>query len=179
MCALLTIPDGAIAMYLHQPANLLRAAVVALAVCCLPQSAASPVGASQATKINGMTVSTPRGSSAWASDDMVATISELKELGVNWIAIHPYGRIDTDGTVSWSLPRRGRRGEPRSTTGGEGSAPAVPERAPDWLRRPIEEAHRQGMKILIKPHLAYWRDDEWRGDIRYENDEDWNRFFTT
>ena len=35
------------------------------------------------------------------------------------------------------------------------------------------------MKILVKPHLAYWRDYAWRGDIRYETEQEWDRFFTT
>ncbi len=136
----------------------------------------------QIEKINGMTVSTPRGSSAWASDDMVSTIAELKGLGVNWIAIHPYGRVSTDGTVRWSWPRR-RRGRGGEAPSGGDSRPAsgaeMPDIAPDWLRRPIDEAHRQGIKILVKPHLENWRDYEWRGAIRYESDEEWERFFST
>ena len=136
----------------------------------------------QAAKINGMTVSTPRGSSAWASDDMVSTIAELKALGVNWIAIHPYGRVSTDGTVRWSWPRR-RRGRAGEAPTGQATRPRsgaeMPEIAPEWLRRPIDEAHRQGIKILVKPHLENWRDYEWRGAIRYETDEEWERFFST
>ena len=54
-----------------------------------------------ASPIHGMTVSTPRGSSVWAGDDMVGTIAELADLGVNWIAIHPYARIERDGQVTW------------------------------------------------------------------------------
>jgi len=158
-----------------------------LTFCCLTASTVSaggvttangpPAGARVAAvskagaqaDIRGMTVSTPRGNSAWANDDMVGTIAELEMIGVNWIAIHPYGRIGTDGTVSWSWSRD-ERDDPAGA--GEGSAP-------DWLRRPIEEAHRRGLKIMVKPHLAHWRDYEWRGDIRYETDEDWNRFFDT
>ena len=49
--------------------------------------------------------------------------------------------------------------------------------APAWIRRPIEEAHRRGLKILVKPHLSYWGRYEWRGDIVYETDEECNRFF--
>ena len=74
--------------------------------------------------------------------------------------------------MSWALPRRGR-----DTTGGNASG--VADTAPDWLRRPIDEAHRLGVKILVKPHLENWRDYEWRGDIRYHSDEEWDRFFST
>ena len=112
--------------------------------------------------IKGMTVSTPRGSAEWGSDQMVRTIADLETLGVNWIAIHPYARIEKDGTVRW-----------RRRDGG-----AVSE-APDWLRRPIEESHRRGLRILIKPHLAYWGNYEWRGDIRFDSRERQERFFST
>ncbi len=148
------------------------------------------------TEVRGMTVSTPRGNSEWAGDEMVGTLDELQAMGVNWVAIHPYGRIGTDGTVSWSWPRRRRRGgategergspppanSPAALGGPPGAAeapPGAPDSAPRWLRRPIEEAHRRGLKIMVKPHLANWRDYAWRGDISYETDEAWNRFFTT
>ena len=173
----------------RRPVYSIRAAVVALAVSIVAPGTTTVAAGPQAQPINGMTVSTPRGSSAWASDDMVGTIGELKGLGVNWIAIHPYGRVSTDGTVSWSWPRR-RRGDggeaPRGRPDGADSGSpnpqdgaAAPDAAPEWLRRPIEEAHRQGLKILVKPHLENWRDYEWRGDIRYDSDAEWDRFFTT
>jgi hypothetical protein len=111
-------------------------------------------------KINGMTVSTPRGSAEWGRDNMVPTITDLRSLGVNWIAIHPYAGIDRDGTVRW------RRGE-------------GPDEAPEWLTRPIREAHRQGVKIFVKPHLAYWGRFSWRGEIEFASAEEWQRFFTT
>ena len=48
-----------------------------------------------------------------------------------------------------------------------------------WLTRPIAEAHRLGLKIMIKPHLAYWGSPfRWRGDITFETDDQWRRFFT-
>ena len=126
----------------------------------------------QDSAIRGMTVSTPRGSSVWARDDMVSTIAELKAIGVNWIAIHPYLAISTDGTVSWRRSRS-RHGEASS------AAESEPTEAPEWLRRPIEEAHRQGVKILIKPHIAHWRAYAWRGDISYDTEQEWERFFTS
>jgi len=170
-------------MSLHSPeiarrrGNLI-ALTILLSVFLLPPTA--PSRASQTVssdRINGMTVSTPRGSSAWAGEEMVDTIAELRDMGVNWIAIHPYGRVQTDGTVSWSWPRRrgGRSGE----SDGASEPPSGPDTAPDWLRKPIAEAHRQGLKILVKPHLENWRDYEWRGAIAYETDAEWDRFFTT
>ena len=150
------------------------AGVAASAVAVPPSSGAAHLssGPAQDSAIRGMTVSTPRGSSVWASDDMVSTIAELKALGVNWIAIHPYLSISTDGTVS-SRRSRVRRG------GTSPAAESEPGEAPEWLRRPIEEAHRQGVKILIKPHIAHWRDYAWRGDISYDTEREWERFFSS
>jgi hypothetical protein len=57
--------------------------------------------AARLDKINGMTVSTPGGSAEWGRDHIVTTITDLRTLGVNWIAIHPYASIDRDGNVRW------------------------------------------------------------------------------
>ena len=114
-----------------------------------------------AEAMQGMTVSTSRGGSDWGSDAIVPTVADLKGIGVNWIAIHPYARIDRTGEVTW----RNREGDSNE--------------APEWIRRPIEEAHRQGLKIMIKPHLAYWGSYSWRGDIAYDSAEEWELFFTS
>lgn len=126
------------------------------AIAAAPATPASPSPPFD-SPIRGMTVSAPRGTDIWGSDEMVATIAELQAMGVNWIAIHPYARIGGDGTVS---VRDG---------GGE---------APGWLRRPIAEAHRRGMRIMIKPHLAYWGTFAWAGDITFDTDAEWQRFFS-
>ena len=118
-------------------------------------------GAAGMVDVRGMTVSASRSGQSWGSDAMVETMRRLRALGVNWIAIHPYGRIDGDGTV----------GILRGLPLGEDVR---------WLRRPIEEAHRLGLKIMIKPHLAYWHSPfEWRGKIEFQTAEDWDRFFIT
>jgi len=151
------------------------AAPAVLALALASPAGARPPGAAAAGRqvdaalpIHGITVSTPRGSSMWASDEMVATLDELAGLGANWVAIHPYARIDADGTVRWR----------RRTPADDRPAGTRPE-APEWLRRPIREAHRRGLKILIKPHLAYWRTWEWRGDIAFDSAAAWDRFFTS
>lgn len=106
-----------------------------------------------------MTISCQTWGREWGSDDMVQALEDVRSLGVNWIAIHPYARIHTDGTV------------------------VLRQRAyadASWLTRPIEEAHRLGLKVLIKPHLAYWGSSfSWRGDIAFDSTAQWQRFFTT
>ncbi len=111
----------------------------------------------QPEPVQGMTISCQTWGWEWGTDEMVESMRELKALGVNWICIHPYAAIRGDGSVRW-------RGE----------------EAPAWLTRPIREAHALGMKILIKPHLAYWGSPfEWRGAITFEDEAQWQRFFTT
>ena len=105
-------------------------------------------------------MSTPRYGQEWGSDQMVTCLGELRELGANWVATHPYASIRDDGTVGTRID---------------------PEAPPDYLTRPIREARARGMKILIKPHLAYWgsRRFSWRGEIDFGNDtEQWDRFWS-
>jgi len=108
-----------------------------------------------------MIVSCPRHGRIWGSDAMVRTMEMLRGEGVNWIAIHPYASIREDGAVRASYV-------------------ADPERDVSWLTRPIAEAHRLGLKIMIKPHLAYWGSRfSWRGEIEFQTDRQWDRFFTS
>ena len=116
------------------------------------------------SEVRGMTISCHGSGMAWGSDAMVATMAELKGMGVNWVAIHPYGGIRQDGTVSGG--ERGRRSRMYDEA--------------RWLTRPIEEAHRLGLKIMIKPHIAYWGSGfSWRGEIDFDSAEEWSRFFET
>ena len=158
--ALALVPAGAAAAAGAQAAAAVVASAAPAAATRSRAGAAigTEVTGARADKIHGMTLSTPRGSAEWGRPTIGPTLSELAGLGVNWIAIHPYARIERDGTVRW----RGLDGEP-----------------PDWLRRPIEEAHRLGLKILIKPHLAHWGNFSWRGEIAFEREDQWRRFFAT
>jgi len=113
------------------------------------------------SSIRGVTVSTHRSGQEWGSDSMRPTMEQLRELGADWIAIHPYAGVRGDGTI-----RIYRGLDPKSP--------------PEEIVRPIREAHALGLKILIKPHLAYWGSPfAWRGDIGFAEDEAaWERFWT-
>jgi hypothetical protein len=66
--------------------------------------------------------------------------------------------VHGDGTISWRHDYAGA----------------------DWLTRPIAEAHKRGLKILIKPHMATWGGEfSWAGEIAFDTDEEWARFFRT
>src|SRR6478736_40268 len=55
--------------------------------------------------IRGVTVSCQTWGGEWARPEMAATMDELKAMGAGWIAIHPYARIQADGTVSFREDR--------------------------------------------------------------------------
>ena len=97
--------------------------------------------------VQGMTVSTPTYGPEWGSPAMDRTLATLASDGANWISYHPYARVHADGRV------RARLDPP-----------------PDWLLHPIRAAHARGLKVLVKPHLAYWGSGfGWRGDIHFED----------
>jgi len=117
-------------------------------------------GNAAAEPVRGVTISTHTDGTDWAFDGTATTMKSIRDLGADWVAIHPYAGIRTDGAVrAWSLD---------------------PENPPEWIRRPIREAHALGLKILIKPHLAYWGTRfTWRGAITFETEAEWDRFWST
>ena len=126
--------------------------LAALSGVAVPLHAAAPV--------RGITLSTHRDGDDWGWDSIEPTLDRIEELGATWVAIHPYAWIGDDGTVHFRE--------------------LDPEAPPASIARPIAEAHRRGLKILIKPHLGYWHSRfSWRGEIAFDSPEDWDRFFRT
>jgi hypothetical protein len=105
--------------------------------------------------MKGMTISCQTWGKEWATPEMKNTLIELKSLGVNWFSIHPYARIWNDGTIRF----RGADNQDHITT-------------------PLEWAKELDMKVMLKPHLAYWGSEfSWRGDIDFSSEQEWSRFF--
>lgn len=126
-----------------------------------PELGSSAGGAGEATaaEVRGMTISTRTMGSEWGSDGFEAELDRLQALGVNWVAIHPYAGIRGDGTVRFTEHD--------------------PDDPPAYLARPIAAAHARGMRILVKPHLAYWGSPfSWRGEIRFEDEAADARFWS-
>ena len=110
--------------------------------------------------IRGMTISCQTWGAEWGRPELDDELRELKQLGVNWISIHPYAWISKDGAVRWRE--------------------LDPNQPPNWLTYPIEAAHRHGLSILIKPHLGYWGSPfSWRGEIEFPEPSEQERFFRT
>lgn len=138
------------------------ALLLALALLRPATALASPAAATPAFDtgpVRGITVSTHTSGREWGSEAMAPTLRRIRDLGANWVTIHPYGAIGADGSV-------------RFWDGFD------PDRPPEYLARPIREAHALGLKILIKPHLAYWGSPfRWRGDITFDEPAAWERFW--
>lgn len=109
------------------------------------------------TFLRGVTVSCYRwGPGEWDTPAMEHTLDELSSLGVDAVAIHPYARIRSNGTVTYR-----------------------PEPVTPATLKPLGWAHQRGMTTLLKPHLAYWGSKfTWRGEITFKKAADWERFFT-
>src|SRR6188474_2411680 len=85
------------------------------------------------TFLKGMTVSCQTSGWEWATPEMARTLDELKSLGVNSVAIHPYAQIQNDGHVRF--------------------------RSDDSFRHitvPLDWARQRGMSVMLIPHIAYW-----------------------
>lgn len=109
-------------------------------------------------EVRGMTISCQTWGREWGTDAFARELDELAALGVNWVAIHPYAWVRRDGRFEW-----------RSVD------PAAP---PEWLARPVAEAHARGLRLLLKPHLGYWGSPfSWRGEIDYPDPAERARFF--
>ena len=86
---------------------------------------------------------------------MAQPLDELKSLGVNSIAIHPYAQIQNDGHVRF--------------------------RNDDDFHHitvPLDWARERGLSVMLIPHIAYWGSKFlWRGEINFQTREEWDRFF--
>ena len=106
--------------------------------------------------IRGMTIGCFRwGPGEWDGPHMAATLDELKDLGVGWIALPPYASVFADGRIDPSV--------------GTDASVLVP----------VALAKQRGMRTLLKPHLGYWRSRvfSWRGEIRFGDPAALDRFF--
>ncbi len=113
---------------------------------------------SDATLVRGMTISCHGWGREWGTDAFARELDDLRALGVNWVAIHPYAGIAGDGSLTWRE--------------------MDPESPPDWIARPIREAHARGMSIFVVPHIAQWGSPwRYRGEIDFSNEASVERFF--
>ena len=88
-----------------------------------------------------------------------ATLRELKELGVGWVSLIPFGFMQ-------------RLDEPKVHPIGDYRAGETDER----MRREIRQAKEIGLQVLLKPHL-WIVDGKWRGEIGFDDASAWDQWF--
>jgi hypothetical protein len=126
---------------------------VAFAAALVPALAAE----TEPPVFKGMTISCQTWGVEWQTPEMEKTLDELKALGVNSVAIHPYAQIHEDGHVV------GSRRASESTT---------------HITTPLRWVRERGMSAMLIPHIAYWGTKfTWRGEINFATPEEWDRFF--
>ena len=144
-------------LWQHAPNRLLVPATLLLVGWMLQSgfAAAEQVEQSQREFLRGVVVSCPRAGQIWGSPEMARSLEEITALGADWVAIHPYARVEKDGSIRYRSSREA-----------------------DYLQRAARLTREAGVKLFWKPHLAYWGNFEWRGSIEFGDDpEAWRRFF--
>lgn len=99
------------------------------------------------------------GERGYGSSTSAQTLDELRELGVNWVSLTPFGFM------------RGLN-DPNVRAIGDMRAGETDER----VRAEIRAARSRGLHVLLKPHLWIAR-GAWRAEIAFEDPDDWSRWF--
>ena len=89
-------------------------------------------------------------------------LPEARELGIEWLALTPFGWMENHTTPSVRLNRRGR-------FWGE---------TDQGLRTTARKARELGFRLMLKPHLWLTRpvDDGWIGMIDFTTEAEWRRW---
>jgi len=100
------------------------------------------------------------GSRGYGSESSDGQLTELSELGMDWISITPFGYQPSVAStevrmIQWPAAENDER-----------------------LRRTIEAAHARGLRVMLKPHIwiSY---SEWRGHIDPGSEAGWAAWFTS
>lgn len=96
-----------------------------------------------------------RGYGTLASGD---SLSELKNLGVNWVSLTPFGfqRTPADTEIRWGGSRVGE--------------------TDDRIRAVATQARDRSIRVMLKPHV-WLRPPAWVGMVAPETEEDWAAWF--
>ena len=88
------------------------------------------------------------------------SLTQLKDLGVTWISVTPFGfqRRPSDSVIRWS-----RSG------GGE---------TDERLRAVVTQAHTRGISVMLKPHI-WLRPPAWVGMVASQTEADWEAWFAS
>ena len=159
---------------MNSPSTSLLGTILLLSLAGSPRTQGKDPELPKGEAVRGITISTHGMGREWADARvMLPTFEKIKSTGAEWVAFHPYASIRRDGSVSWTR-RRGRRRQAQPAV----EAPVGEPKVPPYWDEPVRLAHKAGLKVLIKPHLAYWGSGfSWRGEIAFGDKASWDRFF--
>lgn len=106
------------------------------------------------------------GAQGYGSPASRKSLEELHTLGANWISVMPFGFVAALDADAVHFRHEGGAAT-RFHTAGE---------TDDRIYRQIADAHAQGFKVLLKPHL-WVRQGSWCGSINPATPERWARFW--
>lgn len=134
----------------------IEAALLALAVAAAAHSSVAR------PSVRGVTVgpieSALHPGRGYGSDACARTMLDVRRMGGNWVSLTPFGRV-------WNL----------SSTGISLDFEASFEVNRAALVRAVEQAHAEGLRVLLVPHL-WVETGEWRAEINPKSDADWLRW---
>ena len=107
--------------------------------------------------------STPfRGGVCWVGTADRTGLQYLADQGVPWLSVTPfaYGHRDAHQPPEGGYRPSRFRGESR-----------------EGIAEVIDVAHELELRVLLKPHIWFNRNGQWRGDISMRSDEDWAKWF--
>src|SRR5258706_1062552 len=100
----------------------------------------------------------PNDSGGYGSPTSARSLARLRELGVDWISITPFGFLSrpTDTYITWK---------------GKGIV-----ETDESLKQAADDAHALGMRVMMKPHI-WVAPPAWPGSVGQSTAEDWRLWF--
>lgn len=100
----------------------------------------------------------PNDAGGYGSPTSARSLSRLRELGVDWIAITPFGFLSgpTDTSITWQ-----QKGIVETD---------------ESLRQAVNDAHARGMRVMLKPHI-WVSPPAWAGSVGQTTEEGWRLWF--
>lgn len=95
------------------------------------------------------------------SDDNTEAIDGLIKANVEWVAVVPFLYQEDENTKVINLPE----------------FPEQFTRRDSSFIRVINEVHKKGLKVHLKPHL--WMSSGWRSNVTLDSDQEWDEWFSS
>jgi len=96
----------------------------------------------------------------WSEDNGEALV-DLVKANVEWIAVVPFLYQEDEKTKVIDIPE----------------FPEQYSRRDSSFIRIINEIHKKGLKVHLKPHL--WMNSGWRSNVTLDNDKEWDSWFSS